>query len=144
MIRRIPPTEKLDDMSHVALRVGIAVVMHRGQYLVGIRPPGKPLAGFSEFPGGKCEPGEPSEACAIRECQEETGLRVTATEHLLQHRFKHANGELDLGFWRCQLVTPTAADPLNGFRWVEPAELWTLRFPEANAPLLELLRQQHP
>ncbi len=121
------------------LRVGIAIVIHEGAYLVGIRPPGKPLAGFSEFPGGKCEPGEDSGVCAVRECLEETGLPTVAAEHLLQHRFRYAHGELDLAFWRCELQFPDQAEPRNGFRWVQPAELFTLRFPEANQPLIQRL-----
>lgn len=127
-------------MSSTVLRVGIAIVLHQGRYLVGVRPPGRPLAGFSEFPGGKCEPGEPSDVCAVRECREETGLEVVAVEHLLQHRFCYAHGELDLGFWRCELVPETSTAPGSGFRWVSADELWTLRFPEANRPVMDLLR----
>ena len=36
------------------VRVGIAVVEHANQYLVGVRGPIGPLAGYDEFPGGKC------------------------------------------------------------------------------------------
>lgn len=130
-------------MAHPSpLRVGIAIVRHEGCYLVGVRPAGKPLAGFSEFPGGKCEPGETSDACAVRECREETGLEVVAGEHILQHQFRYAHGELDLGFWDCQIQPGTSHAPLHGFRWVAPRELFTLRFPEANAPLVALLQQR--
>ena len=34
-------------------RIGIAVVEHQRQFLIGIRPAGVALAGFHEFPGGK-------------------------------------------------------------------------------------------
>ena len=50
-------------------RIGIAVVEHEGRYLVGTRGPDGPLAGYAEFPGGKCLPDELPEMCAIRECQ---------------------------------------------------------------------------
>lgn len=129
-------------MTHEPRRVGIAVIAREGAYLIGVRPPGKPLAGYSEFPGGKCEPGESSASCAERECLEETGLQVKATTCLLEHRFRYSHGELELSFWECAL-DDLAAIPQHGFRWVPPTELFTLKFPEANAPLIELLRARH-
>jgi mutator protein MutT len=56
------------------IAVAIAVLEHNGKFLVGVRPPGVPLAGLAEFPGGKIDLGETPEAAAIRECREETGL----------------------------------------------------------------------
>ena len=37
--------------------IAVAVVEHDRQYLIGKRPPGVPLAGYCEFPGGKVHPG---------------------------------------------------------------------------------------
>ena len=54
--------------------IGIAVVEHQGSYLIGIRPAGASLAGFAEFPGGKCEAGEEPAAAAVRECLDGTDL----------------------------------------------------------------------
>lgn len=125
----------------MARRIGIAVISQAGTYLVGVRPAGKPLAGYSEFPGGKCEPGEDSDRCAERECAEETGLQVRATRRLLSHRYRYAHGELELDFWECQPTDPTAL-PQHGFRWVDYAELFQLTFPEANQPLMTLLRER--
>ena len=48
-------------------QVGIAVVEHAGRYLVGVRGPDVPLAGFAEFPGGKFLINESPFDCAIRE-----------------------------------------------------------------------------
>lgn len=130
-------------MYRTPLRIGIAVVFHREHYLIGLRPPGKPLAGYSEFPGGKCEGQEPSDVCAVRECHEETGLVVIADTLLLQHRFRYPHGELDLSFWECRVFDDTKPITSDAFRWVSPTELFTLTFPEANAPLIELLRERH-
>ncbi|OYW17007.1 MAG: hypothetical protein B7Z55_13410 [Planctomycetales bacterium 12-60-4] len=128
-------------MAQTPLRVGIAIVVHDDRYLVGVRPEGKSLAGYSEFPGGKCEPGESSEACTIRECVEETGLVVVTERLLMQHRHRYPHGELDLSFWLCRVSEGTSAVPQHGFRWVLLSEVLTLKFPEANAPLLRLLEQ---
>jgi mutator protein MutT len=120
--------------------VGIAVVEHRGRYLVGFRPAEGPLAGYAEFPGGKCRPGETPGLCACRECLEETGLEVQTVDLLMRRTFSYPHGTFDLHFWHC-CPGPKAvvADRHNGYRWVPASELKSLTFPEANAPLIELL-----
>lgn len=118
--------------------IGIAIVEHDGKYLVGTRGPDVPLPGYSEFPGGKCEPGETPVECACRECLEETGLAVEPVELLLnvQHTYEH--GAVDLHFWRCRPAsTGSVSDDHQGYRWVPQIELSSLRFPEANDSVLE-------
>lgn len=43
-------------------------------------------------PGGKVDPGETVEQCAIRECQEELGIQVNKLQHLGEHKFQFTNG----------------------------------------------------
>lgn len=43
-------------------------------------------------PGGKVDPGETVEQCAIRECQEELAIEVTALEVLGEHLFQFVDG----------------------------------------------------
>src|SRR5947209_7478611 len=66
-------------------QIAIAVVEQDGRFLVGRRPAGVPLAGLSEFPGGKIEPQETAEAAAVRECFEETGIVVEVTGRYPAH-----------------------------------------------------------
>jgi 8-oxo-dGTP diphosphatase len=127
-------------MAASPVQIGIAVVEHRGRYLVGLRGAGEELAGYAEFPGGKCAPGETSGLCARRECLEETGLEVQAVELLMQRKFTYPHGTFDLHFWLCHpSARSEVADTHRGFRWVPAAELGSLKFPEANAPLLAVL-----
>lgn len=126
-------------MTSSPVRVGIAVVEHRGRYLVGHRRPPSPLAGKAEFPGGKCAPDESHEQAALRECLEETGLAVRSVRCLYERHFEYAHGAVDLQFWLCAALADEVADDLNGFGWLTIEELLREDFPDANQPLIELL-----
>ena len=62
----------------IKLVVACALVDIDGRVLVVKRPPGKPMAGLWEFPGGKVEKGERLEQALIRELKEEISIDVTA------------------------------------------------------------------
>ncbi|HID23104.1 MAG TPA: (deoxy)nucleoside triphosphate pyrophosphohydrolase [Planctomycetaceae bacterium] len=127
------------------IRVGIAVVQHRGCYLVGTRGPDAVLPGLAEFPGGKCHPNESPAACAVRECHEETGLKVVPVQELLQCQFEYPHGRVDLHFWLCRLENRPMRRPVDlpdGYRWLSPDQLTRESFPEANEPVIRLLLEQ--
>jgi 8-oxo-dGTP diphosphatase len=54
--------------------VTAAVIEREGRVLVTRRQRGVHLAGFWEFPGGKCDPGEPLDRCLARELREELAV----------------------------------------------------------------------
>jgi 8-oxo-dGTP diphosphatase len=123
-----------------ATRIGIAVVEHEGRYLVGTRGPDGPLAGYSEFPGGKCQADETPAATAIRECFEETGLRVEIVELLLELEFDYSHGRVDLRFFLCRPVADSDVTALGAsFTWIPAQWLSERRFPDANAPVIAKL-----
>jgi 8-oxo-dGTP diphosphatase len=121
--------------------IAIAVVERDGSFLIGQRPPGVPLAGLWEFPGGKVEPGESPQQAAIRECREETGLEVTVVGEYPEHVQQYDHGSVRLRFYRCASVAPQA-DPSPPFRWVGQRDLAGFPFPDGNRHLLELLLAQ--
>ncbi|HEX3997969.1 MAG TPA: (deoxy)nucleoside triphosphate pyrophosphohydrolase [Pirellulales bacterium] len=123
-------------------QIAVAIVEHDGRFLVGVRPPGRPLAGLSEFPGGKVLAGESVAEAAVRECREETGLTIAvgAPLSIVEHNYPH--GRLALHFFRCTLLDANRPVPAAPFRWLDPHELAQLEFPEANRAIIrELLRQ---
>jgi 8-oxo-dGTP diphosphatase len=122
--------------------VGIGLIARSGRYLIRRRPPlpGSPMPGVWEFPGGKCDPGEPPEAAARRECREETGLEVAPKSlvRVIRHHYPH--GRVELHYFLCEALDPLAdPDPASGFVWVEAGRLPGLTFPEANEPILREL-----
>jgi 8-oxo-dGTP diphosphatase len=119
---------------------GIGLIRRGGDFLVRRRPEGTLYAGYWEFPGGKCEPGETPAQTTARECQEETGLDVVVgrLRRVIEHHYPH--GPVRLFFFDCEPADP-AAEPAadSDSRWVPAIELKRLGFPEANEPLLEEL-----
>ncbi|MFY7854606.1 MAG: nucleotide triphosphate diphosphatase NUDT15 [Rubrivivax sp.] len=76
-------------------RVGVGVIVRReGRVLLGLRK-GSHGAGTWALPGGHLEFGESVEACAARETEEETGLRLSHlrlgpfTNDVMQAEAKH-------------------------------------------------------
>src|SRR5688572_31812409 len=115
-----------------ATQIAIAVVEWQGRFLIGQRPNGIALAGFWEFPGGKLSPNESPEDGAVRECLEETGLRVLPTFRYPEQVQDYAHGQVRLHFISCEPADPHE-QPQKPFRWVERAELANYEFPAGNA-----------
>ena len=71
-------------------------------------------------PGGKVDPGETIEQCAIRECREELSIEVSDLQALGEHRFQFTDG-YSIHCWvyltRSYSGTPTESP--------EAAPLWT-------------------
>lgn len=125
-------------------RIGIAVVEQAGHFLIGTRGPDVPLAGFAEFPGGKCCEEEAAEDCAVRECLEETGLTVRVERLLIRREHVYPHGTVDLHFILCHPAADVAlTDEQRGFRWISANELASLPFPAANADVVSLLSTAH-
>ena len=58
------------------LVAAVALIDSDNRVLIAQRPPGKPLAGLWEFPGGKVKADERPEETLIRELHEELGIMV--------------------------------------------------------------------
>lgn len=121
-------------------RIGIAVVRKGETVLVGIRDRASVLGGMHEFPGGKCRTGESPDACAVRECREETGLDVAVVELLDHRRHRYDHGELELSFFLCRpLADQENLSPARPFAWVPISRLNSCTFPPANQTVLARL-----
>jgi 8-oxo-dGTP diphosphatase len=96
------------------------------------------------LPKGKAEPDERDEDAAIREVEEETGLRCELDEELPTVRYRDRNGrQKQVRFWRMHIVAegPWAAnDEIDDRRWIRVAESDTLLTYEADRRLVEQVR----
>jgi 8-oxo-dGTP diphosphatase len=123
--------------------VGIGIIRRGNHFLVRQRPAGTVYAGYWEFPGGKCEPGEAPAQATARECLEETGLRVVVGELRRVTTYRYPHGLVELFFHDCTTEHPYAEPSAeSGFQWMFAGELLALRFPEANQAILDELARE--
>ncbi|HYX21485.1 MAG TPA: NUDIX hydrolase [Thermoanaerobaculia bacterium] len=64
------------DRERKHVRVGVAVILRRGNSILMGQRKGSHGAGTWSFPGGHLEIGETVADCAVREVREETGLEI--------------------------------------------------------------------
>jgi 8-oxo-dGTP diphosphatase len=125
------------------IRVGIGIIHRANRYLVRQRPEGTVYAGYWEFPGGKCEPGEDPAQATARECLEEVGLAVVVGPLRRVTTYRYPHGLVRLHFFDCTTEDPKAEPSAgSGFRWVMADRLASLRFPEANEAILADLARE--
>jgi 8-oxo-dGTP pyrophosphatase MutT (NUDIX family) len=82
------------------------------------------------LPKGKAEEGESDEACAVREVEEETGLRCTLGEELPTIRYRDRKGRFkEVRYWAMEPVSgdiQEGNDEVDEVLWVPPARAFEL------------------
>jgi 8-oxo-dGTP diphosphatase len=110
--------------------IGVGVILVRdGDVLFGLRR-GAHGAGSWSFPGGHVERDESAEACALRELEEETGLRavnpcrVAETEDVFPEglRYRTFFVRVDWAGGEPQVREPEACERWCWFAWEEAPE----------------------
>jgi 8-oxo-dGTP diphosphatase len=125
------------------LVAAVALIDADGRVLLARRPPGKPMAGLWEFPGGKIHAGETPEAALIRELKEELAIDVTeaclAPFTFASHRYEKFH--LLMPLYVCRrwngIVTPQEGQETV---WVMPQRLAEYPMPPADKPLVAMIR----
>lgn len=127
----------------VVLVAAVVLIDRDGRVLIAQRPPGKPMAGLWEFPGGKIHAGETPEQALIRELSEELGIE---TEEACLGPFTFASHGYDsfhllMPLYLCRVWQGTPV-PREGqvLKWVRPDRLGDYPMPPADVPLVAMLR----
>jgi 8-oxo-dGTP diphosphatase len=106
-------SERIDAAGGVVVRDDRVLLVHRPRY------------DDWTFPKGKLDPGESFEDAALREVEEETGVRCTLDRELPAMRYEVSGRPKLVRYW---LMTPEAEtafvpnDETDDLRWVTAAE----------------------
>ncbi len=124
------------------VEVAVGVVFRPdGRVLFGQRVPGKPYAGWWEFPGGKLEKGETVEQALARELHEELGLDVHSSWPWVVREFSYPHARVRLHFQR---VVGFRGEPQSregqAFRWCDPQAIEVAPLLPATEPVLGWLK----
>jgi 8-oxo-dGTP diphosphatase len=127
----------------LVLVAACALIDADGRVLIARRPPGKPMAGLWEFPGGKVEAGETPEACLIRELREELGVdtRESCLAPLTFASHAYPDFHLLMPLYACRRWQGLPASREGqALAWVRPARLRDYPMPPADLPLIPHLQ----
>jgi mutator protein MutT len=122
--------------------VTAAVIEHERRFLVTRRQEGGHLAGYWEFPGGKCHSRESYADCLARELREELGVEAMVGAELLVTAHTYPDRRVELHFLKCELKGRPVPQIGQQMRWVTRQELAELRLPPADAELIDLLTSE--
>ena len=125
-----------DDLTVVRAAGGL--VVRDGKVLLVHRPKYDDWS----FPKGKCDVGEPDEACALREVAEETGLRCELLEEIGETSYLDGKGRPKVvRYWRMRAVDGEFVphDEVDEIRWEAPERAAAILSWSRDLPLLEQL-----
>ncbi len=137
---------------------GVCHAVNADAVFVSLRPPGKPLAGLWEFPGGKINPCETPEQALRREWQEELGYSCVVGMSIYHAKLSGSSDAkseklvsepiVDIQFFAVQSdipfdlgINPRGAEGQQ-IRWVPLSELSQYPMPATNKTLVQLLTAQ--
>jgi len=106
-------TDRVDAAGGVVVRDGRVLVVHRPRY------------DDWSFPKGKLDPGESFEDAALREVEEETGLRCTLGRELPSIRYEAKGRPKLVRYWLMEAQAEPGFEPneeTDDVRWVTPDE----------------------
>ncbi|MGR3454890.1 NUDIX hydrolase [Pseudooceanicola sp.] len=118
-------------------RLAALAVVLRGEHVLLVRRRNEPDAGLWGFPGGHVEAGETVGAAAVRELQEETGVKAAprGTLDTLDIILHDEDGTLRFHFLLVAVLCahvagePVAADDVDDAAWVPVAKVLARALP---------------
>lgn len=113
------------------------VVRRRGEVLLVHRP----KYGDWTFPKGKTKRGESDEECALREVEEETGLRCLLGRELTTTRYRSLLGPKVVRYWEMTVLDGSfrPTQEVDEVRWLAPDAARTLLSYKHDAAVLDSL-----
>ncbi len=128
-------------MVNAPIIVTAAIIQHADLFLICQRPPGKHLAGFWEFPGGKLEYQEKPETGLYRELKEELNIETNIGPLLHQTTFQYPDKYIQLLFYSVSIIIgePQAREHM-AIAWVSQKDFPNYVFAPADREVLLILK----
>jgi 8-oxo-dGTP diphosphatase len=121
--------------------VTAAILIHGDTVFIAQRKPGKQMAGYWEFPGGKVEDGETLQECLKREMKEEFGVDVVVREFFGESIYQYEHGSIRLLAYLIDWIGgEMSMVDHQDCRWVSFEDLKDFEFVPADLPFVEKLR----
>lgn len=120
-------------------QVTAAVIVENGRLFVARRPPGDPLAGLWELPGGKIEAGETPRECLERELMEELAMSAEASDLLATTVYHYDHGSFEMLALQTRRLSEFALLVHDQFAWITRADLELYRLAPADVVLVDAL-----
>ena len=128
--------------------LAVSVALERdGKYLLVLRA-NPPAQHMYAFPGGRVDPGEALEAAALRELEEETGLRATNPRPFMT--FDLSSDDTRSSFFLTVFLaddpggTAVALDDAKAVGWFTPEQIADLPVPQSMTTCMDRLAQALP
>jgi len=128
--------------SDYPLDVAAAVIRDdQGRVLINQRPPGKPMAGKWEFPGGKINAGETVRQALARELHEELGIELAQDRPLIEVSHDYGERRVNLHV-REVLAYSGVPEGLEDqpLQWIDARALADVDLLAANTPIVRAVQ----
>lgn len=123
------------------VHVAAAIIRDKDRVLAAQRGYGEFKDGW-EFPGGKLEPGETSEAACIREIQEELHVTIGNLEPLCTVEHDYDTFHLVMDCFTCVIVNGSINDTEHeNMRWLKADQIWDVDWLPADVKVVKELEK---
>jgi len=116
----------------------IAVIVHKGKYLIQQRPPTGLLADLWEFPGGKIKQRESQLKALKREIKEELGVNVSRADYFTLVNHAYTRYRVKLHVWFCKLDIYPKSNKKR--RWITLKDFEQYPMPAGSVKIVNKLR----
>jgi 8-oxo-dGTP diphosphatase len=124
----VPVSDRIGAAGGVVMRDGQVALVHRPRY------------DDWTLPKGKLDPGESFEEAAVREVQEETGIRARLVRELPGTAYNAAGRPKVVRYWLMNVVEDPGFEPnseVDQLRWLSPADAAALLTYDRDEEVLE-------
>ena len=138
------PVNTMEKSSKI-IRVTAAIIESGDKILIAQRKSEDDLfGGLWEFPGGKIEDGETPEECMARELKEELEIEAEIGILITSNKHRYPNGIFELLAYRVQHFSGNIVlNDHDKIKWISIDEISNYKFPPANTPIINYLKNSY-